>query len=96
MKKLFFFLLVCSISFYSCQKCGVVHYEITKNIYPAKTGYPNTRDSVSSELCGAEYEHARTTVKGDEARTSDTSFINVGSTVYTVVTVKRVKSYGKE
>lgn len=96
MKKLFFFLLVCSISFYSCQKCGIVHYEITKNIVPAKVGYPNTRDSSSTELCGEEYETARTTVSGDSARKVTISHITQGSTVYTVTTVVRVKSYGKE
>jgi hypothetical protein len=95
MKKLFF-LLAFSIAFYSCQKCGVVHYEITKNIVPAKTGYPNTRDSVTAELCGTEYENARMYVKGTKGRTSDTSYLNANGTVYQIVTVKRVKSYGKE
>jgi len=96
MKKLIF-LLVCSIGLYSCDKCGIVHYEITKNIVPAKVGYPNTRDSVSAELCGEEYEHARTTVSGDSARKVVKSFDNTGlNPPYTITTVTRVKYYGKE
>lgn len=93
MKKIFF-LLVCSIIFYSCEKCGLVHYEITQNIVPAKEGYPNTRDSVSAELCGEEYENARLYVSGDSARKVTVTY--EGSVPYKITTVVRIKSYGKE
>ena len=90
-------LLICSVALYACNKCGVVHYEITKNIVPARTGYPNTRDSISAELCGEEYKHARVYLQGDSGRKVVKSFDNTGpNPPYTITTVTRIKSYGKE
>lgn len=91
MKKIFI-LLACSVALYACNKCGVVHYEITTNINPAKQGYPVTKDSVTGELCGSEYEKARTYVSGDSARKVEVTTDGI----YTMTTVTRIKSYGKE